>query len=79
MFKKNKKINHYKKIIRFAGGNMTSNLDTNLTLEELENYYMKILKKGCFIEADEGQNKTFIFNSKNVILVEIQKIDEGDK
>ena len=74
--RKNKQMYHYKKIIHFNNGNMTGNLDTTMTLEEIERYYVKVLNKGCFIEADEGQNKTNIFNSKNIIGVEIQKLED---
>ena len=76
--KKEKKIHYYKKTIYFVNGNMKGNLETDKTLDDLEEYYAEALEDDFFIETDEEQNKTMIFNSKNVIGIEIIEIKGGE-
>jgi len=75
--KKNRKIYHYKKTIYFTNGNMQGDLDTYYPPETLKKHYKKMLKRNCFIERDDGQDKIIVFNSKNIIGIElVEKIEE---
>lgn len=77
MKKKNRKIYHYKKTIYFNNGNIQGELDTYYPPEKVKKYYKKMLKRNCFIERDNKQGKIMVFNSKNIICIElVEKVED---
>ena len=79
MFKKRKeekKRKNYIEKIYFAGGYMTIELESTKTLDELTNSFVKGLNSKTFTIKNEGENKVNLFNSKNVIGIEIKQLKD---
>lgn len=79
MFKKRKeekKMKNYIEKIYFDNGYMTIEIETTQTLNEITNCYVKSLKRKTFKIISGGENKVNIFNSKNVIGIEIKQLKD---
>ncbi len=74
--KEEKKMKNYIGKIYFDNGNMAIEFESTKTLDELTNWFIKSLKSKTFTMANEGENKVNIFNSKNVIGIEIKQLKD---
>ncbi len=74
--KEEKKMKNYIGKIYFDNGNMAMEIETTQTLNELKNFYVKCLKSKTFALIDRKDNKVNIFNSKNIIGIEIKQLKD---
>ncbi len=70
-------MNKYKVTIYFSDSlNVSFESEGEVTLENLQEEYFEKLKKDCFIERFNDESKAQIFNSKNILFIDIEEIKE---
>ena len=74
--KEEKKMKNYIGKIYFDNGNMAMEIETTQTLNELKKFYVKCLNSKTFAIIDRKDNKVNIFNSKNIIGIEIKQLKD---